>query len=269
MECLLDTKWRCIHADTNVDEVGAIMSSTASTLKINMKKSVMVNISMQKFQSLEWEGLKIERGVIFRHLGYPLGIDVPIKDKVEWVLRRVKCKMERWFASQWPLHARIRIVQTFMQPYIMYYLYYLLLLDWRKNHLHIFDRVIKAFLWNKKHNRALVLSSWEYVCQPKNKGGLGFLNSHSHLMARRTAFIMHITSSHTPLWTSIFWIFMENEEVKFKETWKLDVWNKFFSHAPLQTTLHTINILPCHFKSTLSTLKWNRIPHLECKAHQI
>ncbi|KAH6559666.1 hypothetical protein KP509_1Z002200 [Ceratopteris richardii] len=78
-------------------------------------------------------------------------------------------------------------------------------------------------------------------------------------MARRTA--MSITSSHTPLWTSVFWKLVENAEVKFKGSWKLDVWNKFFSHAPLQTTSHTINSFLCHFKSTLSTLKWNERQH--------
>ncbi|KAH7285573.1 hypothetical protein KP509_33G034500 [Ceratopteris richardii] len=221
----------------------ANVNSQSSTFNINMRKSAIINISAQNFQAIEWEGAKIERGV-----------GVPIKDKIDWVLRRVKCKMDKWFASQWPLHARIRIVQAFMQPYVMYYL---LLLDWKKNQLHIFDRLIKAFLWSKRHDRALVLSSWEYVCQPKDKGGLGILNLHAHLMARRTAFIMRIVSSHTPLWTPLFWKFVENADVKFKGTWKLDAWNKFFSHAPLQTSSHTINILLCHFKTTLSTLRWN------------
>ncbi|KAH7287918.1 hypothetical protein KP509_31G003000, partial [Ceratopteris richardii] len=82
------------------------------------------------------------------------------------------------------------------------------------------------------HSRALVLSSWKYVCKPRDKGGLGFLNLHLHLMARRTAFIMRITSSHKPLWTSIFWKFIENAEINFRGAWKLDEWNKFFSHAP-------------------------------------
>ncbi|KAH7291617.1 hypothetical protein KP509_29G024700 [Ceratopteris richardii] len=181
----------------------------ASALRINMKKSAIVNISAPQFQSLNWEGPRIEKGSIFRHLGYPLGVDVPIKDKLAWVLCRVKLKMNKWIAPQWTLHARIKI--------------------------------------NKKHNRALVLSAWKYV----------FLNLHLHLMARRTAFIMRITSSHKPLWTSIFWKFIENAKVNFRGAWKLDAWNKFFSHAPVRTSSYTINVLLHQFKSTLSTLKWN------------
>ncbi|KAH7302783.1 hypothetical protein KP509_23G086800 [Ceratopteris richardii] len=162
--------------------------------------------------------------------------------------------MEKWNAAQWPLHARIKIVQTFMQSYIMYYL---LLMDWKKSELQAFDRLLKNFLWNKKHSRALVLSSWQYVCQPRDKGGLGFLNLHLHLIARRTTFVMCITSSYKPLWTPIFWKFIENAEMNFKGVWKLDVWNKFFSHAPLRASSHTINFLLNHFKNALSTLKWN------------
>ncbi|KAH7447960.1 hypothetical protein KP509_01G129500 [Ceratopteris richardii] len=140
--------------------------SEAFVLRINMKKSTIINIFAPHFQSLKWDGPKIERGIIFRHLGYPVGIRVPAKDRMDWVLHRIKGKMDKLFSSQWPLHARIRIVQTFMQPYIMYYL---LLMDWKKNHLHAFDRLVKNFLWNKKHTRALVLLSWEYVCQPRDK----------------------------------------------------------------------------------------------------
>ncbi|KAH7291811.1 hypothetical protein KP509_29G036300 [Ceratopteris richardii] len=201
-------------------------------LRINKKKSAIVNISASHFQSLEWEGPKIEKATIFRHLGYPLGVNVPAKDKIEWVLCKIK-----WSALQWPLHARIRIVQAFLQPYIMYYL---VLLDWKKSHLRIFDSLLKNFLWNKKHNRALVLSAWEYIYQPKYAGGLGILHLHSHLMARREAFIMRITSSHKPLWAHIFWECIENAEVNFKRIWKLELWNKFFSHAPLKLLLRRL-----------------------------
>ncbi|KAH7421207.1 hypothetical protein KP509_13G045600 [Ceratopteris richardii] len=180
--------------------------SEASALNINMKKSAIINIYAPHFQSLEWEGPKIERGSIFRHLGYPLGVGVPIKHKTDW-----------WFPSQWPLHIRIRIVQTFMQPYI---LYYLLLMDGKKNHLRTFDSLVKNFLWNKKHTRAMVLSSWEYVCQPRDRGGLGILNLHTHLMARRVAFFMRITSSHKPLWVPIFWKLVENAEC-YNSKWEI------------------------------------------------
>ncbi|KAH7296058.1 hypothetical protein KP509_26G007300 [Ceratopteris richardii] len=169
-------------------------------------------------------------------------------------MHKVKCKTGLWHASQWPLHARVKIVQAFLQPYIMYYL---LLLDWKKCQSKDFECLLKNFLWEKKHSRALVLSSWDFVCQPKANGGLGILNLHSHTIARRAAFITRITSAHNPLWLDIFWKIIENEEVRFKGTWKVDAWNKFFSHAPLYSSSPTLNFLLRSFKSALSYLKWN------------
>ncbi|KAH7387162.1 hypothetical protein KP509_16G008600 [Ceratopteris richardii] len=183
-----------------------------------------------------------------------MGINVSTKEQIQWVICRMKSKLNVWHAAQWPLHTRLRIVQSFLQPYIMYYL---LLLDWKKCHLYIFDCFIKNFLWNKAHNRALVASSWDFICQPKSKGGLGILHLHSHMLARRAAFIMRITSFHKPLWTDVFSKIMENVEVYYKGSWKLNVWNKFFSHAPLQSSSSTLSMLVRSFKQTASGLKWN------------
>ncbi|KAH7284387.1 hypothetical protein KP509_34G052500 [Ceratopteris richardii] len=191
--------------------------SKASALNINMGKSTLINISARHFHFPSWQGNKIERGVIFRHLGYPLGCNVSTKEQIQWVICRMKSKLNVWHAMQWPLYTRIRIVQSFLQPYIMYYL---LLLDWKKSHLYIFDCFIKNFLWNKAHNRAL------------SKGGLGILHLHSHMLARQAAFIMRITSIHKPLWTDVFWKIIENVEVYYKGSWKLSVWIKFFLPCP-------------------------------------
>ncbi|KAH7446664.1 hypothetical protein KP509_01G067500 [Ceratopteris richardii] len=158
--------------EENIQHILASLTpfSKASSLNINMGKSALINISARHFHFPSWRGRKIECGVIFRHLGYPLGINVLNKDQIQWILCRIKNKLNLWHASQWPLHIRIRRVQSFLQPYIMYYM---LLLDWKKCQLYAFDFPIKNFLWNKAHNHALVLSSWDFICQPKSKGGLG------------------------------------------------------------------------------------------------
>ncbi|KAH7302405.1 hypothetical protein KP509_23G070800 [Ceratopteris richardii] len=78
----------------------------------------LIDTSAQHFDSLKWVGPKFGKGTIFRHFGYPLGINVSTKDKIEWVLLRIRCKMDMWHATQWPLHIRIRIVQTFLQSQI-------------------------------------------------------------------------------------------------------------------------------------------------------
>ncbi|KAH7292761.1 hypothetical protein KP509_29G084000 [Ceratopteris richardii] len=96
--------------------------SEASALNINMGKSTLINISVRHFYFPSWQGRKIECGSIFRHLGYPLGLNVSTKDQIQWVICRMKSKLNLWNAAHWPLHTRIRIIQSFLQPYIMYYL---------------------------------------------------------------------------------------------------------------------------------------------------
>ncbi|KAH7431085.1 hypothetical protein KP509_08G029200 [Ceratopteris richardii] len=157
--------------------------SNVSGLRINMKKSALIDISARHFHSFIWEGPKIEKGTIFRYLGYPFGSNVSTKDKIEWFLNRVRSRL-------------------------------------------------KNFLWNKRHNTALVLSAWEFICQPKLRGGLGILHLHMHLQARRVAFILRISVLQKPLWTEVFWKFIDNAQLHYKASWNLDPWNKIFLHAP-------------------------------------
>ncbi|KAH7373791.1 hypothetical protein KP509_17G075100 [Ceratopteris richardii] len=77
------------------------------------------------------------------------------------------------------------------------------------------------------------------------------------MMARREAFIIRITSAAKPLWTDAFWKILDNATVYYKGTWKMNAWNKFFSHAPLQTSSTTLSTLLISFKKTASLLKWN------------
>ncbi|KAH7298148.1 hypothetical protein KP509_25G029000 [Ceratopteris richardii] len=76
-------------------------------------------------------------------------------------------------------------------------------------------------------------------------------------MARRAAFIMRVTSSFKPIWTDMFWKAVDNALVYYKGKWKLDVWNKFFSHAPLKTASLTLQLLLQSFKQVVARLTWN------------
>ncbi|KAH7433015.1 hypothetical protein KP509_07G050500 [Ceratopteris richardii] len=55
----------------------------------------------------------------------------------------------------------------------------------------------------------------------------------------------------------IFSKIMDNAKVYYKGRWKLNVWNKFFSHALLQTSSPTFSMLVRSFKQAASLLKWN------------
>ena len=51
------------------------MFSDASNLKLKIDKSTLIDVSA----SLIWPGKRVDKGSVFRYLGYPLGVDVTNK----------------------------------------------------------------------------------------------------------------------------------------------------------------------------------------------
>ncbi|KAH6559031.1 hypothetical protein KP509_1Z031600 [Ceratopteris richardii] len=103
--------------EANIQNILTSLAPFSETfaLRFNMRKSTLINISTCHFESLHWLGPKIDNGVVFRHLGYPMGVNISTKDKLDWVFCKIKGKLELWHSSHWPLHVRIRIVQAFLQ----------------------------------------------------------------------------------------------------------------------------------------------------------
>ena len=70
------------------------MFSDASDLKLNIDKSTLIDVSARDFHALLWPGKRINRGTIFRYLGYPLGVDVLNKQLLDWVIDKVRKKIQ-------------------------------------------------------------------------------------------------------------------------------------------------------------------------------
>ena len=82
----------------------------ASDLKLNIDKSTLIDVSANDFDSLIWLGKRVNRGSVFRYLGYPIGVNVTNKQLLDWVLDKVRHKIQYWHSSEWPLHVRLRII---------------------------------------------------------------------------------------------------------------------------------------------------------------
>lgn len=103
--------------------------SLAVGLNLNIDKSTLIDLSATRFDSLIWQGKRLSTGHVFRHLGYPIGVNVSNKMLIDWVIERVRGKILYWKSDEWPLHVRLWIIQSIL---ISYFLYYLPLLDWRE-----------------------------------------------------------------------------------------------------------------------------------------
>ena len=139
---------------------------------------------------------------------------------------------------------RLRIVQSILIPYC---LYYLPLLDWKVCHIKKLNSLFQKFLWNKKGNHSIVLVSWECIAQPKLWGGLGVLHIQSHMEARRANLLKKMLDTST-LWSLCLWQLIHAGTVHFHGLWDLDDWNKLFSHAPLKVFGNTASMLISSWK---------------------
>ena len=65
------------------------MFGDASDLQLNVQKSTLINVTAKDFQALVWPGKRVQIETVFRYLGYPLGVHVPNKELINWVMDRV------------------------------------------------------------------------------------------------------------------------------------------------------------------------------------
>lgn len=229
------------------------MFSDASNLKLNIDKSTLIDVSAKDFESLIWPGKRVQKGCVFRYLGYPIGIEVTNKQLLDWVLDRVRKKIHYWHSSEWPLHVRLRIIQAILIPYV---LFFLPLLDWKMNHLESINSLLIRFLWNPKPGKAVCPPiRWKTVCTPKSLGGLGVLDLETHMHARRATFIHHMLDNNLP-WASCMWGIIHLGTVHFHGKWELNDWDKLFTHAPLKVYALTASALIKSWKMTCARLIW-------------
>ena len=67
--------------------------ATASGSKCNIEKSRLISLTEgDSFDPSSWSGEVISKGTIVRHLGVPIGVDVTDKQRLEWVMERIKKK---------------------------------------------------------------------------------------------------------------------------------------------------------------------------------
>lgn len=96
--------------------------SLAAGMNLNMHKSVLIDLTVGKFDALIWPRQRILKGNVFKYLGYPMGVDVTNQQLLKWVMDKVNTKIVAWYCDEWPLHVRLRILQSILIPYLLYYL---------------------------------------------------------------------------------------------------------------------------------------------------
>ena len=112
-------------------------------LHVNFSKSKLLPLTPYSWHQLLWPGQVVSPNEMVRDLGYPLGWNATGKEKVEWVLQKVRQKLSYWKIVTWPLHVRLRIVQFIFMVYMQYYI---IMIDWPKQMIQkINSKIISNF----------------------------------------------------------------------------------------------------------------------------
>lgn len=145
-------------------------------LKVNFHKSSMIPINLDTDEaSALAQIMECQMAAMpFTYLGLPMGSTRPtIKDMsplVDRIERRLSSVVS--FLSYGDSLVLINSVLSSLPTYFM------CTLVLPKGIIEIIDRARRRCLWRKDKNKERVnsLASWEMVCRPKDKGGLGIIN---------------------------------------------------------------------------------------------
>ncbi|MCO5577736.1 hypothetical protein L7F22_031568 [Adiantum nelumboides] len=159
----------------------------AAGLHINFKKSILLPLNSCDWHSILWLGQLLSPHDVIRHLGYPIGWFITVKQQMEWVTAKLTQKLRYWKLSTWPLHVRLRIVQSIVMAHAQFYLP---LLSWTHKDISAFMSQAMELLWKTHSKRkALRLLRMQSTCRPRSHGGLNILNLHFHLLARKATLL--------------------------------------------------------------------------------
>ena len=89
-------------------------------LHINWRKSNLISCTERDLEFLRWQGSVVKKDSIFRHLGYPLGMNVTNGQLIEWMSSKLRDKFMYWKSQSWSFHVRLKIVQCVMEPMILF-----------------------------------------------------------------------------------------------------------------------------------------------------
>ncbi|KAA3453503.1 reverse transcriptase [Gossypium australe] len=136
-----------------------------------------------------------------RYLGVPLFHDRVTKSTLNFVIEKVRSKLQNWDARKLSLARRITLAQSIFLAIPGYFMQSLAI---PKGVCDSLEKIVREFIWGgSAGNPKIALVGWESICQPKTCGGLGF----RHLQDHNNSFLMKISfnlvSRKDALWVQV------------------------------------------------------------------
>ncbi|KAK5840215.1 hypothetical protein PVK06_009102 [Gossypium arboreum] len=133
--------------------------------------------------------------------GVPLLHDRVTKSTLNFVVEKVRRKLQNWEARKLSFAGRVTLAQSVLLAIPNYFMQSLLV---PKEVCDEIERIVRQFIWGSLAGHPKVaLVGWETICQPRAHGGLGF----RHLHDQNNSFLMKISfnlvSQKDALWVRV------------------------------------------------------------------
>ncbi|KAA3485757.1 reverse transcriptase [Gossypium australe] len=177
----------------------ALSGHRVSPRKSNMFFSKGVDIRLQDQISQFFGFQKVLN--LGKYLGIPLLHDRITKSSFNFVIDKVRNKLQNWDARKLSLAGRITLAQSVLLAIPSYLMQSLVI---PKGVCDEIEMIVRQFIWGSSTGKSKpALVGWESICQPKTCGGLGLRYLHDH----NTSFLMKIgfnlVSRKEDLWVRV------------------------------------------------------------------
>ncbi|KAA3460795.1 reverse transcriptase [Gossypium australe] len=120
------------------------------------------------------------------YLGVPLLHDRVTKSTLNFVIEKVRSKLQKWEARKLSLAGRITLAQSVLLTIPSYFMQSLAI---PKGVCDELEKIARQFIWGgAAGNTKITLVGWDSICQPRTYGGLGL----RHLQDHNNSFLMKI-----------------------------------------------------------------------------
>ncbi|KAA3475886.1 RNA-directed DNA polymerase (Reverse transcriptase) [Gossypium australe] len=136
-----------------------------------------------------------------KYLGVPLLHDRVTKNTLNFVVDKIRRKLQSWDARKLSIAGRITLAQSVLLSIPSYFMQTMMI---PKGVCENIEKIVRHFIWGGTGEKSkMALVGWDKICQPRGRGGLGIrkLNDQNSSFFMKIGF--NLTSKTELLWVNV------------------------------------------------------------------
>ncbi|KAL4346974.1 hypothetical protein GQ457_17G005290 [Hibiscus cannabinus] len=230
----------CGASETQVRNVFRILKGfeLAAGLKLNLKKTKLIGINMDKQKIDYWASLvKCQREDFpCQYLGLPLGAKKNSLCLWDPIVDKFKTKLAGWKVKNLSFAGRVTLIKSVLNSLPVYYMFIFPMPAAVNSKI---SSLVARFLWGSMDNKSIHWIRWEDLVLPKSCGGLGLISFKTKNRALLNKWLWRFGVEKNSLWRKVInakygedpYSMLPSNVRKTNKTW---VWHSIVS--PLTNT---------------------------------